>query len=124
MIVRATADDGERTGDATVTVRLVNVNDAPVFTAERYAFAMAENVAGPLALGAVEAVDLDEGDTLTYRLAAGDADRFAVDGATGEVRYVGGGEDYEGAGTEVVGAGGDGDGPGGFERARRWWRWR
>ncbi len=98
MIVRATADDGERTGDATVTVRLVNVNDAPVFTAERYAFAMAENVAGPLVLGAVEAVDLDEGDTLTYRLAAGDADRFEVDGATGEVRYVGGGEDYEGAG--------------------------
>ena len=98
MIVRATADDGERTGDATVTVRLVNVNDAPVFTAERYAFAMAENVAGPLALGVAEAVDLDEGDTLTYRLAAGDADRFEVDGATGEVRYVGTGEDYEGAG--------------------------
>ena len=98
MIVRATADDGERTGDATVTVRLVNVNDAPVFTAERYAFAMAENAAGPLALGVAEAVDLDEGDTLTYRLAAGDADRFEVDGATGEVRYVGGGEDYEGAG--------------------------
>ncbi len=98
MIVRATADDGERTGDATVTVRLVNVNDAPVFTAERYAFAMAENAAGPLALGVAEAVDLDEGDTLTYRLATGDADRFAVDGATGEVRYVGGGENYEGAG--------------------------
>ena len=98
MIVRATADDGERTGDATVTVRLVNVNDAPVFTAERYAFAMAENAAGPLALGAVEAVDLDEGDTLTYRLATGDADRFAVDSVTGEVRYVGSGEDYEGAG--------------------------
>ncbi len=98
MIVRATADDGERTGDATVTVRLVNVNDAPVFTAERYAFDMAENVAGPLALGVAEAVDLDEGDTLTYRLAAGDADRFEVDGATGAVRYVGGGEDYEGAG--------------------------
>ena len=98
MIVRATADDGERTGDATVTVRLVNVNDAPVFTAERYAFAMAENAAGPLALGMAEAVDLDEGDTLTYRLASGDADRFEVDGATGEVRYVGGGEDYEGAG--------------------------
>ncbi len=98
MIVRATADDGERTGDATVTVRLVNVNDAPVFTAERYAFAMAENAAGPLALGVAEAVDLDEGDTLTYRLAAGDADRFEVDGATGAVRYVGSGEDYEGAG--------------------------
>ena len=89
MIVRATADDGERTGDATVTVRLVNLNDAPVFTAERYAFDMAENVAGPLALGVAEAVDLDEGDTLTYRLAAGDADRFEVDGATGQVRYVG-----------------------------------
>ena len=98
MIVRATADDGERTGDATVTVRLVNLNDAPVFTAERYAFAMAENVAGPLALGVAEAVDLDEGDTLTYRLVAGDADRFEVDGATGEVQYVGSGEDYEGAG--------------------------
>ena len=98
MTVRATSADGERTGDATVTVRLHNVNDAPVFVSERFAFAFAENVAGPLVLGAVEAVDLDEGDTLTYRMASGDAERFKLDGETGEVQYVGGGEDYEGAG--------------------------
>ena len=98
MTVRATSADGERTGDATVTVRLRNVNDAPVFVSDRYAFAFAENMAGPLVLGAVEAVDLDEGDTLTYRIVRGDAERFEVDAATGEVSFVGAAEDYEGTG--------------------------
>ena len=97
MEVRAEAGDG-RVGTALASVKVLNVNDAPVFVAEEFAFELAENAVGPVVLGVAEAVDLDEGDTLTYRMEAGDAERFEVDGATGEVRYVGGGEDYEGGG--------------------------
>ena len=97
MEVRAEASDG-RVGTALASVKVLNVNDAPVFVAEEFAFELAENVVGPVALGVAEAVDLDEGDTLTYRMEAGDGERFEVDGETGEVRYVGGGEDYEGGG--------------------------
>ncbi len=81
---------------AKVTVKVVNENDeAPSFVEDGWAFELAEDVAGPLVLGVMEAVDLDEGDTLTYALVAGDADRFELDAGTGELRYVGGGEDYE-----------------------------
>ncbi len=89
---------------AKVTVKVVNENDeAPSFVEERWAFELAEDIAGPLALGVLEAVDLDEGDTLTYALVAGDRERFELDGQTGELRYVGAGEDYEaGAGPWVL----------------------
>ena len=97
MELRAETSDG-RVGTALASVKVLNVNDAPVFVAEEFAFELAENAAGPVVLGVAEAVDLDEGDTLTYSLASGDAERFEVDAATGEVRYVGGGEDYEGGG--------------------------
>ena len=97
MEVRAEAGDG-RVGTALASVKVLNVNDAPVFVAEEFAFELAENAVGPVVLGVAEAVDLDEGDTLTYRMEAGDGERFEVDRATGEVRYVGGGEDYEGGG--------------------------
>ena len=83
---------------ATVAVALTNMNDAPVFVKEESPFELKENAAGPVSLGVAEAVDLDEDDALTYRLEAGDGERFEVDGASGEVRYVGGGEDYEGDG--------------------------
>ena len=97
MELRAEAGDG-RVGTALASVKVLNVNDAPVFVAEEFAFKLAENAVGPVVLGVAEAVDLDEGDTLTYRMEAGDGERFEVDRATGEVRYVGGGEDYEGGG--------------------------
>ena len=98
MELRAEAGDG-RVGTALASVKVLNVNDeAPVFVKEEFAFDLAENAVGPVALEVAEAVDLDEGDTLTYRLEAGDGERFEVDGETGEVRYVGAGEDYEGGG--------------------------
>ncbi len=89
---------------AKVTVKVVNENDeAPSFVEDGWAFELAEDAAGPLVLGVLEAVDPDEGDTLTYALVAGDAERFELDGETGELRYVGGGEDYEaGAGPWVL----------------------
>ena len=97
MELRAEAGDG-RVGTALASVKVLNVNDAPVFVKEEFPFELKENAVGPVVLGVAEAVDLDEGDTLTYSLASGDAERFEVDGETGEVRYVGGGEDYEGGG--------------------------
>ena len=84
------------TDRASVTVHVLNVNEAPVFADSTYAFEMSENVAGPLALGQVEASDVDAGDVLAYTLASGDGARFEVDSGTGRVRYVGAGEDYEG----------------------------
>ena len=98
MELRAEAGDG-RVGTALASVKVLNVNDeAPVFVKEEFPFELEENAAGPVALDVAEAVDLDEGDTLTYRMEAGDGERFEVDGETGEVRYVGAGEDYEGGG--------------------------
>ncbi len=101
MLVVAVTDgvgeDEQLETTAKVTVKVVNENDeAPSFVEERWVFELAEDAAGPLVLGVLEAVDPDEGDTLTYALVAGDAERFELDGETGELRYVGGGEDYEG----------------------------
>ncbi len=94
VTVRAT-DAGGLTTEADVTVTLLNANEAPVFADSMYAFDLEENSAGPLALGQVEATDADEGDAVSYSLASGDEMRFDVDGSTGELRYVGAGEDYE-----------------------------
>ena len=89
------ADRGGLTDRAPVTVALLDVNEAPAFADSAYAFELAENARGPRDLGRVEATDVDAGDVLTYGLASGDAARFEVDGTSGEVRYVGGGENYE-----------------------------
>ncbi len=95
----------DRTGlsaTTTAAVTLLDVNEAPVFADSAYAYELSENAPGPMALGMVEATDEDEGDVVKYSLADGDAGRFEVDGATGEVRYVGAGEDYEAGPPEYV----------------------
>ncbi len=94
LAVRAT-DAGGLADTASVTVTVLNENEVPAFADTAYAFELSENARGPVLLGQTEATDPDEGDALTYSLASGDAGRFQVDGATGEVRYVGPGEDYE-----------------------------
>ncbi len=94
LAVQAT-DAGGLADTASVTVAVLNENEAPAFADTAYAFELSENARGPVLLGQTEATDPDEGDALTYSLAEGDAGRFQVDGATGEVRYVGPGEDYE-----------------------------
>ncbi len=94
LAVQAT-DAGGLADTASVTVAVLNENEAPSFADTAYAFELSENARGPVLLGQTEATDPDDGDALTYSLASGDAGRFQVDGATGEVRYVGPGEDYE-----------------------------
>jgi len=91
--VEATATDLRRTARVKATVVVVDVNEAPAFADSAYVLELAENVAGPVILGTVEATDVDRGDVLAYSLSAGDAERFEVDAVTGEVRYVGDGED-------------------------------
>ena len=92
------ASDGAYSTEVSVTVTVTDVAEAPEFAAESYAFELAENVDGSderLSLGVVEAVDPD-GDSVHYSLAGGNAsDLFAIDAASGELYYVGSGEDFE-----------------------------
>ena len=92
------ASDGAYSTEVSVTVTVTDVAEAPAFAAESYAFALAENVDGSderLSLGVVEAVD-PEGDPVHYSLAGGNAsDLFAIEETSGELYYVGSGEDFE-----------------------------
>ena len=92
------ASDGTYTADATVTVTVTDAPEAPAFTQSSYAFELAENTDGGetrIALGTVQAADPD-GDTLRYTLVGGnDSGLFAIDEASGEIFYVGSGEDFE-----------------------------
>ena len=78
-----------------VTVTVSADDDPPVF-AGPYAFDLEENLDGssaPVALGSVEATD-PEGGAVTYALTDGAA-LFALDAASGELTYIGPGEDAE-----------------------------
>ena len=92
------ASDGSYSTEVSVTVTVTDAPEAPAFGEESYAFELAENVDGSderLSLGVVEAVDPD-GDSVHYSLAGGNAsDLFAIDAASGELYYVGSGEDFE-----------------------------
>ena len=73
-------------------------DEAPAFAEGSYAFDLAENADGGairVALGAVSATD-PENSTITYSIEAGDSGGlFEIDAASGEVFYIGVGEDYE-----------------------------
>ena len=92
------ASDGAYSTEVSVTVTVTDAPEAPAFAAESYTFALAENVDGSderLSLGVVEAVDPD-GDELSYRIVGGNASElFAIDAASGELYYIGSGEDFE-----------------------------
>ena len=82
----------------TVTVRdTTPANEPPTFEEASYTFELRENKDGrrrAVALGTVGAEDPD-GDEVSYSLASGGGERFAVGAADGAVSYVGAGEDYE-----------------------------
>ena len=96
--LKVQASDGAYSTQVTVTVAVTDAPEAPVFAEESYAFALAENADGSVnrqLLGAATATDPD-GDSVHYSLADGNAsDLFAIDEASGELFYVGSGEDYE-----------------------------
>ena len=95
------ASDGELSADVTVTVIVADVQEAPAFGQQAYAFDLAENADGStsrVSLGTVVASDPDA-DTLAYSIAGGNqSGLFEIDAASGELFYVGAGEDFE-AGT-------------------------
>ena len=94
--IRVEVSDGDG-GSASAAVTVEVTNSPPAFESSEYAFELRENVDGsgqPADLGAVAAEDPD-GDALTYALAAGDRERFAIGEQDGAVRYVGPGEDFE-----------------------------
>ena len=92
------ASDGDQTTDATVTVDVTDVAEAPSFAQAGYTFALAENADGSVArlsLGTVSATDPD-GGSVSYGIEGGnESGRFEIGAASGELFYVGGGEDYE-----------------------------
>ena len=85
------------TGSYTLAVE-TDVAEAPAFAQAGYTFDLAEDTDGSVArlsLGTVSATDPD-GGSVTYSIAGGNAAAlFEIDAASGELFYVGGGEDYE-----------------------------
>ena len=92
------ASDGTLHADASVSVSVTDVAEAPAFGESSYAFDLAENADGSttaVALGMVWATD-PEGADVTYSIVSGnDANLFEIDTATGALSYKGTGEDYE-----------------------------
>ena len=96
--LRVRADDGSLHSDVDVTLT-VTAAEPPVFSEESYAFDLAENVDSStdgLSLGTVSSTDRD-GDAPVYSLVGGnESGKFAIDETTGELFYIGSGEDHEG----------------------------
>ena len=96
VTISVAVSDG-RGGSASASVEIKVVNRAPAFGQPAYGFELPENLDGresPAVVGAVAGEDPD-GDALTYALADGDRERFAVGVLNGVVLYVGAGEDFE-----------------------------
>ena len=99
MVMVTVTDDGDpaMSASADVTIAVTDANDDPMFARDAYAFNLSENEDGSttaVSLGMVSATDPDD-DTLEYSISGGNDDGlFAIDSATGEISYVGTGEDY------------------------------
>ena len=72
--------DGSLADDGLITVTVTEVNDAPTFLSPTAARSVPEDaVGGALVVPAVTAKEVDEHDTLTYRLSGADASSFVID---------------------------------------------
>jgi len=99
LSVRATDSDGLY-ATAQVEVAVQDVNEKPTFERDLYAFSLAENRAGPVAVGTIRATDQDAGSRLRYSLTGEAAGGFDIDDR-GRVSYVGAGGDFEGGPPEL-----------------------
>ena len=92
------ASDGSLSVDTTVTVGVTDVPEAPAFSHQGYAFDLAENEDGStsrVSLGTVAATD-PEGASLAFSIEGGNSSGlFEIDAASGELFYIGSGEDHE-----------------------------
>ena len=91
----------ERTPNQKSNLYMVEVDDAVPDVPGQLSFALEENQAGPIVLGAVSG-DASAGRGWTYTIASGAEDKFAIEAATGKLSYVGQGEDYETAPTSYT----------------------
>ncbi|MEZ6139568.1 MAG: cadherin domain-containing protein [Zavarzinella sp.] len=88
VVVRVS--DGTLTTDATMTINLTNVNEAPVFSQETYNFSVNENSANNTVVGSVSATD-PEGSGITYAITTGNSDgAFSINSSTGQIRVANG----------------------------------
>ena len=79
-------DAGGLSDSAVVTVTVNDLNDAPAFDLDPYAFSVAEDAAPGTAVGSVAASDPDVGNLLSYSIVAGNAGgAFAIDAASGAI---------------------------------------
>ena len=123
VTANATADpDGE---DGTVTIThtatggdyqeitrdeaftIVDNNVAPVFSPTSYTFNLAENLDGsssPINVGMpVSATDSDSVDAVSYAITSGNTDgKFAIHLTSGQITYIGSGEDFESSDTRYA----------------------
>ncbi len=88
------SDSGGLTSAAELSIIISDVAGT-MFIGAPYTFNLDENVPGPFVLGNVTATDIDRG-AITYSLSVSpDSDRFRVDASSGELNYIGSGEDFE-----------------------------
>ena len=99
--VRATNAEGTGGWSASGTAT-TGANAAPAFRNTPYRFTLAENADGSttaIAVGSVSATDADAGQTVSYRIVAGNTgDVFAIVGSganAGAITYTGTGENHE-----------------------------
>ena len=80
-----------------VTINVTDVNEKPTFTDDTATRSIAENSAAGTNVGAaVEATDVDAGDTHTYSLTGTDAGKFNIGSTTGQITVKAGNiPDYE-----------------------------
>jgi VCBS repeat-containing protein len=77
-------DTGSLTDSASITVNLIDVNEAPTVSDDT--FSVGEGSANGTSVGTVSASDPDTGDSLTYGIMAGNTgDAFAIDGSRGGI---------------------------------------
>ena len=86
--VTVTASDGTSTDTIDITIKVININEAPTFTdGDSTTRPVAENTAAGTNIGnAIAATDADSGDTLTYSLSGTDADAFGIVSTTGQLQ--------------------------------------
>ena len=88
-------DTGDLMDTVSVTITVNDVNEAPTFDAESAELSVDENTEADMAIGdPFAAMDVDDGDTLTYTLGGDDMASFAIDAMSGQV-MTSGALDYE-----------------------------
>ncbi|RKU22986.1 hypothetical protein C6499_19315 [Candidatus Poribacteria bacterium] len=81
-------DSGGLTGSITVTISVMDVNDAPMFASATATRMVEENTAAGMAIGDPVMATDDDGDDITYSLGGVDMASFAIDTATGQLKTM------------------------------------